>query len=156
MKDSKLLFAASWILLLLLSLAVTLIALGSLGNAYFGAQDSLIPAVTLEEIRNLGGEEAADAFRGRRATAASWAFAAGVLSALVILTSYRRAERWAWWALLVSLGLSQLLSLLRVLTIGTTSGANNAGALFGLLMLGLLMGAPRIFSERHKDVARVA
>jgi hypothetical protein len=155
MKNSKLLFAASWILLLLLCGAVTLAALGSLGTAYFGAQDVLIPAVTLDEIRNLGGEEAVDAFRGRRATAASWAFGCGVLSMLVTLVPYRRAERWAWWALLLSLGLSQMLSLSRVLTLGTTSGANTAGILFGTLMLGLLLGAPRMFAERSRDVAAV-
>jgi hypothetical protein len=148
MKDSRLLFLSSWIILLVLSAFLTLGSLGALGTAYFGARDNLTSAVGLDAIENIGGEEAVDAFRGRRVTAASWAFGCGVLAILVVLVPYRRGERWSWWALLVSVGLSQLLSMARAPVLGTTVGAGTAGLIFGLLVLGLLAGAPRMFAER--------
>ena len=148
MKDSKLLFLSSWIVLLTLSVLITLGSLGSLGNAYFGARDNLTASVGVEEINTIGGEAAVDAFKGRRATAATWAFACGLLSIFVVLVPYRRGERWSWWALLIAIGLSQLLSMARALTLGTTVGAGSPGLIFGLLMLGLLAGAPRMLADR--------
>ena len=148
MKDSKLLFLSSWIVLLTLSVLITLGSLGSLGNAYFGARDNLTASVGVEELNTIGGEAAVDAFKGRRATAATWAFACGLLSIFVVLVPYRRGERWSWWALLIAIGLSQLLSMARALTLGTTVGAGSAGLIFGLLMLGLLAGAPRMLADR--------
>jgi hypothetical protein len=148
MKDSKLLFLSSWIVLLTLTVLITLGSLGSLGTAYFGARDALTTSVGLEEINTLEARRRVDAFKGRRATAATWAFACGVMSVFLVIIPYRRGEQWSWWALLISIGLSQLLSVLRVLTLGTTVGAGSAGLLFGLLTLGLLAGAPRMFSER--------
>lgn len=148
MKDSRLLFLSSWIVLLTLSVLITLGSLGSLGNAYFGARDNLTATVGLEEINTIGGEAAVDAVKGRRATAATWAFGCGMLSIFVVLIPYRRGERWSWWALLIAIGLSQLLSMARALTLGTTVGAGSAGLIFGLLVLGLLAGAPRMFAER--------
>jgi hypothetical protein len=147
MRDSKPLFVSSWVVLLVLSIIIVLASLGSLGTAYFGTQDALSGNVTLDQIREIGGEEAVDAFRGRRATAATWALAYGIISIAVILGPYRRGRRWAWWALLASLGLSQLLSAARAVTLGTTLGTGAAGILFGLLLLGLLAGAPRMFRE---------
>ena len=148
MKDSKLLFLSSWIVLLTLTVLITLGSMGSLGNAYFGARDSLTATVGLDEINTIGGEAAVDAVKGRRATAATWAFGCGLLSMFVVLIPYRRGERWSWWALLFAIGLSQLLSMARALTLGTTVGAGTAGLIFGVLMLGLLAGAPRMFAER--------
>ena len=148
MKDSKLLFLSSWIVLLTLCVLITLGSMGSLGNAYFGARDSLTATVGLDEINTIGGEAAVDAVKGRRATAATWAFGCGLLSMFVVLIPYRRGERWSWWALLFAIGLSQLLSMARALTLGTTVGAGTAGLIFGVLMLGLLAGAPRMFAER--------
>ena len=148
MKDSRLLFLSSWVALLVLSILITLASLGSLGTAYFGAQDTLTPAVRLEEINTLGGEAAVDAFKGRRATAATFALACGLLSVFVVLIPYRRGELWSWWALLISIGLSQLLSMARALTLGTVIGTGSAGLIFGFLALGLLAGAPRMFAQR--------
>jgi hypothetical protein len=54
--------------------------------------------------------------------------------------------------LLIAIGLSQLLSMARALTVGTTVGAGSAGLIFGLLVLGLLAGAPRMFAERTSPV----
>jgi hypothetical protein len=148
MIDSRLLFLSSWIVLLVLAILITLASLGSLGTAYFAARDGLTATVGLDEFNNIGGEAAVDAFKGRRATAATWAFGCSLLSIFVILVPYRRGEKWSWWALLIALGLSQLLSMARGLTLGTTVGAGSAGLIFGLLVLGLLAGAPRMFAER--------
>ena len=148
MKDSRLLFLSSWVVLLTLTVLLMLGSMASLGNAYFGAQDSLTATVGLDQINTVGGEAAVDAVKGRRATAATWAFACGLLSMFVVLIPYRRCQRWSWWSLLIAIGLPQLLSMGRALTLGTTVGAGTSGMVFGVLMLGLLAGAPRMFAER--------
>lgn len=160
MKGVKLLFTASWVLLLVLAGALTFFSLLSLSNAYFAAGDVLYSGdsggatvrVGLEEIRQIGGDETVKAFRGRRATAAAWAAGAGILAALVTFFPYRRGERWAWWALLLSVGLSQFLSLGRLVTLGTSSGASASGIILAMLLLGLLAGVPHMFAKRYEDV----
>jgi len=151
MKGSKLLFLASWVILLILSIFIGVISMGSLSNAYFGTTDDLTPnGVTLEQIRAAGGdrgEEAVKAFRGRRATAATWALAAALFSIAVVVIPYRRGERWAWWTLLAALGLSQLLSMARAVVLGTTFGLGAPATLLAVLLIGLLAGAPRMFKK---------
>jgi hypothetical protein len=143
MKGSRFLFFASWIILLVVIVAVALLSLQSLRIAYTGNQDSLITGFTLDQLREHGGEEAVKAFKGRRATAATWALAYALLALTVVLGPYRRGERWAWWALLISLGVSQLLSILRVPMLGLLAGA--PGILLAFTLLGLLAGAPNFF-----------
>ncbi len=145
MKGSRLLFFASWIILVVVVAAVALISLQSLRIAYTGNQDSLIPGFTLDLIREHGGEDAVKAFKGRRATAATWALAYALLALPLVLGPYRRGERWAWWALLISMGVSQLLSILRAPMLGTTSGTNASAILLAFALLGLLAGAPQFF-----------
>ena len=147
MKGSRVLFFASWIILLVVAAAVVLLSLQSLRIAYTGNQDNLITGFTLDQIREQGGEEAVKAFKGRRATAATWALAYGLLALTVVLGPYRRGERWAWWALLVSLGVSQLFSILRVPMLGTTLGTGAPGMLLAFTLLGLLAGATQFFSR---------
>jgi hypothetical protein len=147
MRGSRLLFMASWIILLVLAIGVTLVSLGSAWIGLRGAQDNITPTYTLEQIRSAGGEEVANAIRGRRVTAATWALGYALLMFWVVLIPYRRGERWAWWALLISLGLSQLLSLMRVIALGSTFGSGAAATLLAFLLLGLLAGVPRIFSR---------
>jgi len=107
--------------------------------------DSLTSEYSLTRIGELGGEDAVKAFRGRRATAATWALAFGLLSLVVVWVPYRVRERWAWWALLISLGVSQLLSILRAITLATTVGTGTPGILLAFVLLALLAGVPRIF-----------
>jgi len=148
MKLMKLLFLASWVLLLVLSVGIAFVSLGSLGVAFSGAQDNLTPTATMEQINTLGGEDAVKAFRGRRATAATSALGGAFLAMFVVLVPYRRGERWAWWALLVSLGLSQLASLARAVLIGTTAGTATPAVVLAFLFLGLLAGTPRMFGGK--------
>ena len=147
MKGSNLLFVASWVILLVVSAAIVLFSAESFWIAYTGKPDSLTREYTLTQIGEQGGDQAVKAFRGRRATAATWALAFGLLAIAVTLVPYRRGERWAWWALLVSLGLSQFLSLLRAVMLGTTGGVGTPAVLLAFVLLGLLAGAPRMFSQ---------
>lgn len=153
MKGSKLLFLASWVILLILSGFLAFGSAASMTNAYFGETDQLSTGVTLEQIRAAGGDEAVKAFRGRRATAATWALGAALLAIFVVVIPYRRGERWAWWALLAALGLSQFLSLARAVTLGTTFGTGTPAIILAILLIGLLAGAPRIFRRGDEALA---
>ena len=133
-------------------------SLNSLRRAYFGASDSLVVvtegdqvrSIGLEQIREIAGDAGVKAFRARRATAATWAFGCTLLAGLVTLVPYRRGERWAWWALLLTLGLSQILSLARALTIGTAQGNSASELILAFALLGLIAGIPHIFVRRVK------
>jgi hypothetical protein len=142
-KISKLLFIASWVLLVLMSVGVALASIGSISVAYGGGDDNF-GGVRLEDIRTAMGDEMAKALRARRATAASWSFAAAILSGWIALVPYRRGQRWAWWALL-AFSLPHFASLARVIAIGTSLGAATSGIVLAFLLLALLAGTPRMF-----------
>ena len=147
MRGSKLLFVTSWVILLVVSVAILLLAAQSVWIAYTGADDTLTPGYTLTQIQEQGGEQAVKAFRGRRATAATWALGYALLAIPIIWVPYRRGEKWAWWAIFVSIGLSQLLSMVRVVPFGATVGTGAAVTVFAFVLLGLMAGAPRIFGR---------
>ena len=58
MKGSNLLFIASWVILLVLSGAMVLLAANSLWIAYTGKPDRLTPEYSLAQIGEQGGEDA--------------------------------------------------------------------------------------------------
>jgi hypothetical protein len=147
MRGSHLLFIASWVILLVVSGAIVLFSAQSLWITYTGGQDGLTKEYTLTQIGEQGGDQAVKAFRGRRATAATWAMGYALLAIAVIWMPYRRGEKWAWWALLASLGLSQLLSLARAIALATTGGLTTPAILLAFILLGLLAGAQRMFSK---------
>jgi hypothetical protein len=148
MRGSNLLFMTSWVILLVVSGAIVLFSAQSLWIAYTGGQDGLTSEYTLAQIGEQGGDQAVKAFRGRRATAATWALGYALLAIAVIWMPYRRGEKWAWWALFLSLGLSQFLSLGRAITLGTTAGTGTPAILLAFVLLGLLAGSPRVFGDR--------
>ena len=148
MKGSNLLFIASWVILLVVSGAIVLFSAESLWIAYTGKPDRLTPEYSLTQIGEQGGDQAVKAFRGRRATAATFAMGYALLALAVTWIPYRRGEKWAWWALLVSLGLSQMLSLARAVMLVTTAGVSTPAVLLAFVLLGLLAGAPRMFRPR--------
>ncbi|MEK6320145.1 MAG: hypothetical protein AABN33_00535 [Acidobacteriota bacterium] len=152
MKGSNLLFATSWIILLVVSAAIVLFSAQSLWVAYTGKPDVLTLEYTLTQIQEQGGDQAVKAFRGRRATAATWALAYALLAIAVTWVPYRRGEKWAWWALFVSLGVSQLLSLARAIALATTGGVGTPAVLLAFVLLALLAGAPRMFSQRSPSL----
>lgn len=147
MRGLNLLFLASWVILLVVSSAIVLLSAQSLSIAYTGKPDRLTSEYTITQIGEQGGDQAVKAFRGRRATAATWAIAFGLLSIAVTWVPYRRGERWAWWALLISLGFSQILSILRVIALATTIGSGASGILLAFVLLALLAGVPRMFKR---------
>jgi hypothetical protein len=136
---------SSWVILLVVSAAIVILSAQSLRIAYTGAPDTLTGGYTLAQIGEQGGEQAVKAFRGRRATAATWALGYGLLAIAVIWKPYRRSEKWAWWAIFLSLGLSQFLSLARALALQTSAGTATPAILLAFVLLGLLAGAPRMF-----------
>jgi hypothetical protein len=96
----------------------------------------------------MAGDDAVKAIRGRRLTAATWALGYAILFGWVALVPYRRGERWAWWVLLASLIIPQVLSIARLLFFGPTVGTLPSAMLLGFGMLGLLAGAPRFFLRK--------
>jgi hypothetical protein len=152
MRGQNLLFLASWVILLVVSIAILLISAQSLWVAYSGGRDGLTPEYTTAQIAEHGGELAVKAFRGRRVTAATWAMAYALLAIGVIWKPYRRGEKWAWWFMLISLGLSQFLSLGRAIAIATITGTGAPSILLALSLLGLLAGTPRVFRRSIEGV----
>ena len=150
MKGSNLLFVASWVILLIVSGAIVLSSFLSLWRAYTGKPDGLTREYSLTQIQEQGGDQAVKAFRGRRATAATFAIGYGLLALAVTWIPYRRGEKWAWWALLVSLGLSQFLSLVRAIMLVTGEGLNTPAILLAFSLLALLAGAPRMFAHSQR------
>lgn len=144
----RILFLASWVILLVLSVCIALLSVQSVFLGYGKSEENLTQEYSTAQIKEQGGEEAFEAFKGRRVTAATWALGYALLAIAVTLVPYRRGEQWAWWALLVSMGLSQILSIARAVTIPTTSGAGTAGVLLAFTLLGLMAGAPRMFGNK--------
>jgi hypothetical protein len=151
MRGKKALFVASWIILLIMAMMTAFGGLASTYVAYSRAEDR-IGQLTFDQMRSMGDEDAIKMIRGRRVTAATWALAYAILFGWVVLFPYRRGERWAWWALLFSLGLSQLLSLARAPLLGTTIGAGASATALAFLLLGLLAGSPYMFA-RHSTIS---
>jgi hypothetical protein len=149
----KFLFLASWVILLVLSAFIALASVGSLIQGYSKSDETISRDYSTVQMKEQGGDEAFKAFKARRVTAATWALAYALLAIAVTLVPYRRGEQWAWWALFVAIGLSQILSMARAITVGTTSGAGTAGVLLAFTLLGLMAGAPRMFGSKL-DVAR--
>jgi len=139
-------FTASWCLLVLLAVALSLLSLLSAGSALRRAPDAISHGYSIEKVAETDAE-AADAMRGRRLTAAAWAFGCALFLGFIVLGPYRRGERWAWWALLVAFGSVQVLSLLRTPVLGLRQGASAALIPLVILAVGLLLGAPRIFGS---------
>jgi hypothetical protein len=150
MKGSSLLFIASWVILLIVSGAIVLFSFLSLWVAYTGKPDGLTRDYSLTQIQEQGGDQAVKAFRGRRATAATFAIGYGLLVLAVTWIPYRRGEKWAWWALLISMGLSQFLSLVRAVMLVTGEGLSTPAILLAFSLLALLAGAPMMFSPSQR------
>ncbi len=144
----KTLFTVGWVLLLLLAAALTLLSINSTYLPLAGQPDGVTPTVTINDIGARTSPEVATALRGRRVTAATWALAYGLMLWGVLLVPYRRGERWAWWAILLSIVISQLLSLARIPLLDTQQGAAASAIIIGMALVGLLLGAPHVFGKR--------
>ena len=134
---------ASWILLTVAGVAITLASLVSAAHAYrtgdnYGIGNSSVSKVAAGDIG------VATALRGIRGTSAAYSAAFGVLFLAIVLGPYRRGDVWAWKALLFA-GLVQfVLVLLRIPILGTQLGVAPAAIQVGLLVVGLLLGIGRL------------
>lgn len=144
----KTLFNVGWALLLLLAAALTLLSINSTYIPLAARPDGVTSSVTIDDVGAKTSTEVATALRGRRVTAATWALAYGIMLWGVLLVPYRRGERWAWWAILLSIVVSQLLSLARIPLLDTQQGAAASAILMGVALVGLLLGARHVFGKR--------
>jgi hypothetical protein len=136
---------ASWILLAVLGVAITLISLVSAAHAYRTSDDYGIGGLRVSKVA-AGDAGVASALRGIRGTSAAFGAAYGVLFLAIVLGPYRRGDAWAWKALLAA-GLTQfVLVLLRVPALGTQLGISAAVTQIVPLVVGLLLGVGRLKS----------
>lgn len=134
---------ASWILLTVLGVAITLLSLVSAFHAYRTGDDFGIGSARVSTIAG-GDAGLATALRAIRGTSASFGAAYGVLFLAVVLVPYRRGEVWAWNALLIA-GLTQcVLVLLRIPILGTQLGVSAALISIGVLAVGLVLDVGRV------------
>jgi len=147
MKGARLLFGVSLVLLVLVAALLLFGSLASTSVALSGQPDQ-VGNVTFDQLRSMGADDAVKAIRGRRLTAATWAVGYGIIFAWLVVVPYRRGERWAWWALLVSLIIPQIISIARVVFIRTTVGTQVPAMLLAFGLLALLAGVPRLFFHR--------
>jgi hypothetical protein len=145
--QSKWLFYVSLALLLLLAGSIAFLSTNSAMAALGRGPDQLAPGYSIAQLTTVS-PEAADATRGRRVTASAWALGYALLLAALVLVPYRRGERWAWYAVLVSMVVPQLLSLARIPMLGTVLGASTSYVLLSIVGLALAAGAPRMFAKR--------
>ena len=124
-----------WILLTLVGTLLALGGLGSFYNAYSRGPDPMAN-VDIERLRELS-PDLPTILRGRRATAAAFSFATGVLLVWIAVVPYRRGERWAWQAVGTSVAFAFMLSLLRMPMLDTRVGAGVAGVGLTLTLLAL-------------------
>jgi bacteriorhodopsin len=126
-----------WLLILLVGLLITLGGLASMAEAYRATEDR-IAGVSLADLAKLS-PDLPNAIRGRRATAASLAITSGLLVCWIAATVYKRGEKWAWYALLSSLGIGSILSILRIPLLGLSSGVGAPAVMGGVMLVALLI-----------------
>jgi len=125
-------------LLTLLGSGILLISFASARQAYSGADYNIGP-VRLSELA-AGREPVASALRGMRATAAAYAAAFAVLLLGIVLGPYRRGDAWAFWVLLGGVLAFAMISLARMLLLGSWLGVGVAVAQAGIGLVALAIG----------------
>jgi hypothetical protein len=141
---------ASWILLTVVGVAITLLSLVSAVHAYRTRDDYGIGGARVSRVAG-GDAGVATALRGIRGTSAAYGAAYGVLFLAIVLGPYRRGDAWAWMALLVA-GLTQfVIVLLRVPILGTQLGVAPAATQTVLLVVGLLLDVGRLRESGRRE-----
>ena len=138
---------ASWIFLGLVGVLLALGSLISMSVAYLQPpSNDIVVSASIAQLA--AGDEAVEtALRGRRGTAAGFAFAFAALYLMVVVGPYRRGDVWAWWALLVSVLALTASVLLRIPTLGTTLGVATPVALLIGTLIGLLLDVKRLLKK---------
>jgi hypothetical protein len=134
---------ASWILLTVLGVVITLLSLVSAVHAYRTRDDYGIGHSRVSKVA-AGDAGVATALRGIRGTSAAYGAAFGVLFLAIVLGPYRRGDVWAWKALLAA-GVTQcVLVLLRIPILDTQLGVSPAVNQLVILVAGLLLDVGRL------------
>lgn len=141
---SSKLHKASWILLLIVGVLLTLASLVSATVAYtarFGYGGVSVDELAGSRTAVLMG------LRGARGTAAGYALSFALLHTITVLGPYRKGERWAWWALLAAALAFGVTALARVPLVGISLGQAGTGQAMiqtSAIVLGLLLDVGRI------------
>ena len=125
----------AWLVLLVMGLLMVLGGLESMLLAYRNSNEAIV-GVSLQSLAQIN-PDLPKAIRGRRATAAFYAVSCGLLVAWVAATAFRKRQKWSWYALLCSLGVGAILSLLRIPLLDYRPGAESAGIILAVLVLAL-------------------
>ena len=141
---------ASWVLLTVLGVAITVLSMVSAYHAYRTDDDYGIGPARVSRVA--AGDHAIEtALRGIRGTSAAFGTAYGVLFLAIVLGPYRRGEVWAWMALLAG-GLTEfILVVLRIPILGTQLGVSAAVTPVVILIVGLLLGVGRLRRARDQE-----
>ena len=135
---------ASWVLLAVVAVLMLLGGIASTYTAYANVEDNLLPGgPTVQDLETMS-PGLATALRGRRATAAAFALAYGVLLLFVAVVPYRRGDVWAWWAILAASLTLGLVIMARVPVLGTRLGAGTGLVQLGVVVLALLLDVRRL------------
>jgi len=140
---------ASWIILAVAGVAITLLSLVSAYHAYVTTDDYAIGSSRVSRVS--GGDAAIEtALRGIRGTSAAYATAFGVLFLAIVLGPYRRGDVWAWYVLLAAALTNFVLVVLRIPMLGTQLGVQAAVTQGIPLIVGLLLGIGRL-KRQHAE-----
>ena len=138
---------ASWILLTVLGVVITLLSVVSAVHAYWTDDDYGIGGRKVSKVA--GGDPVIEtALRGIRGTSAAYGVSYGVLFLAIVLGPYRRGDVWAWKTLL-AVGLIHLgIVALRIPFLGTQLGLSAAANQVVILVVGLLLDVGRLKGAR--------
>jgi hypothetical protein len=125
----------AWVLLLIMGLLMTLGGLGSMYVAYSGIGESLA-GVSSQKLAELSPGLPTE-IKARRATAAFYATSCGLFVIWISTAAFRNRQKWAWFALLCSLGIGAVLSILRIPLLDHRAGAEPAGLILIVLIIAL-------------------
>ena len=124
----------AWVILLIMGLLMILGGVASLINAYRGG--GAIAGVSIQTLAQVN-PDLPRTLRAQRATAASYALSCGLLVAWISITAFRQRQKWAWYALLCSVGLGAIASMLRVPLLDHKPGSGIAEATLIALLIAL-------------------
>ncbi len=125
----------AWIILLILGMLTVLGAAESMIFGYRGGNET-IEGTSFQALERIN-PELPKALRARRITAASYALTCGVLVSWIAVTAFRKRQKWAWYALLCSVGLGSVLSTLRAPLMDYRPGMQVPGITLIVLLIAL-------------------
>lgn len=139
---------ASVVILAVIGIAVLLLSLVSMGQAYFN--NYTIGGTEGPGVKQVGAgdEDLVKALRGIRGTSAAYGAAFAALFLAIVFGPYKRGETWAWWALLAASLLHAAIVLPRVVLVGTSLGVSPALIQLAVVIVGLLLDASRLRTTR--------